>query len=98
MLFRSDLMIVDDSRLNRKMLLKCLRTDGHTCAEAEDGLEAVKRVKERMDDIERGESKMYDVILMDSVMPNLDGPSATRQIRAMGYTGPIFGVTGNGIL
>ena len=29
-------------------------------------------------------------------MPNMDGPTATRQLRTMGYTGAIFGVTGNG--
>ena len=91
-----DVLIVDDSRLNRKMLSKCLRSDGHSCTEAEDGFEAIKVVEERMESVDRGESKMFDVILMDFIMPNLDGPGATRQIRAMGYTGPIFGVTGNG--
>ena len=30
-------------------------------------------------------------------MPNMDGPTATREIRASGYTAPIFGVTGNGL-
>ena len=37
----------------------------------------------------------YDAILMDSVMPVLDGPGATVRIRQMGYTGKVFGVTGN---
>ena len=91
-----DVLIVDDSKLNRKMLSKCLRSDGHSCSEAEDGLDAVMKVKERMEKAKSGGCKMFDVILMDFVMPNLDGPGATRQIRAMGYTGPIFGVTGNG--
>jgi CheY-like chemotaxis protein len=27
----------------------------------------------------------------------MDGPTATRAIRALGYTGRIFGVTGNGV-
>jgi hypothetical protein len=43
-----EILIVDDSRLCRKMLLKCLRADGHTCYEAEDGLEAIAMVKERI--------------------------------------------------
>jgi CheY-like chemotaxis protein len=34
---------------------------------------------------------------MDFVMPKMDGPSATRAIRASGYTAPIFGVTGNAV-
>ena len=27
----------------------------------------------------------------------MDGPTATQHIRALGYTGPIFGVTGNAL-
>jgi CheY-like chemotaxis protein len=32
---------------------------------------------------------------MDFMMPNLDGPGATKAIRAMGYAGKIYGLTGN---
>ena len=93
---QSDVLVVDDSRLNRKMLLKCLRTDGHISIEAEDGLQAIERVKERMNGSDGSNCKPFDAILMDFVMPNMDGPTATRQIRSLGYTGIIFGVTGNG--
>ena len=89
-------LVVDDSRLNRKMLLKCLRTDGHRCTEAEDGLQAIERVKERMDLSNESYGKTFDVILMDFIMPNMDGPTATKEIRSMNYLGAIFGVTGNG--
>ena len=37
----------------------------------------------------------YDVIFTDFMMPKMNGPDATRAIRALGYTGPIIGVTGN---
>jgi hypothetical protein len=30
-------------------------------------------------------------------MPLKDGPTATKELRAMGYVGAIFGVTGNGM-
>ena len=91
-----ELLVVDDSRLNRKMLCKILRGAGHICDEAEDGLQAVVRVKERMADPDQMR-RMYDAILMDFVMPNMDGPTATKEICAMGYQGPIFGVTGNAL-
>jgi CheY-like chemotaxis protein len=90
------LLVVDDSRLNRKMLLKCLRADGHTCSEAADGLEAIAMVKDKIDHANGGNDKPFDAILMDFIMPNMDGPTATQEIRAMGYKAPIFGVTGNG--
>jgi CheY-like chemotaxis protein len=39
----------------------------------------------------------YDVILMDFIMPNMDGPTATRELRRLGYEGLIVGVTGNAL-
>jgi CheY-like chemotaxis protein len=91
-----EVLIVDDSRLCRKMLQKCLRADGHTCYEAEDGLEAIAMVKERIDHARGGGGRPFDAVLMDFIMPNMDGPTATKEIRALGYKAPIFGVTGNG--
>ena len=82
------LLLVDDVGTNRKFLRKLLEQRGHDCEEAEDGLEALNMVKASSLDY-------YDVILMDFVMPNMNGPNATRAIRQLGYTGPIIGVTGN---
>ena len=90
------LLVVDDSRLNRKMLVKCLTADGHVCFESADGLEAISVVKERMDYANGGHAQPFDAILMDFIMPNMDGPTATKEIRDLGYKAPIFGVTGNG--
>ena len=91
-----DVLIVDDSSLNRKLLCKLFRASGHTCEEACDGLEAIEKVGARM---ARGPilNTTYDVVLMDYVMPNMDGPQATKAIRDLGYRGLIFGVTGNAL-
>ena len=39
------------------------------------------------------DKKPYDLILMDVVMPELDGQNATRQLRAHGWQGPIVAST-----
>ena len=85
------MLVVDDSHMNRKMILKALLKEGHVCEEAEDGLQAIAKVLEK----QTTPSTLYDGILMDFVMPNMDGPTATKALRAMGYNGVILGVTGN---
>ena len=86
-----DVLVVDDTSLNRKLLCKLLRASGHSCEEAVNGLCAVEKVTARMS----GVKLSYDAILMDFEMPIMDGPTATEAIRRLGYSGPIFGVTGN---
>jgi CheY-like chemotaxis protein len=82
------ILIVDDSKMNRKMVSKFLKGDDYLCDEAEDGLEAIRMVKENLDTFERGEiRKPYHAILMDSTMPLCNGPTATMKIREMGYSG-----------
>ncbi len=45
--------------------------------------------------VAKAKPNTYDVIFMDSVMPNMDGPTATVKLRSMGHMGAIYGVTGN---
>jgi CheY-like chemotaxis protein len=108
-----EVLVVDDSKLSRRMLLRYLQGESYTCDEAEDGLVAVQKVLKRrqgtsLEDVENSKEmdtdeipgnvlKMYDVILMDFMMPVMDGPTATRKIRDMGYEGLILGVTGNAL-
>jgi signal transduction histidine kinase/ActR/RegA family two-component response regulator len=93
-----DILVVDDSSLNRKMLCRLLRTAGYKCEEANDGQSAVEKVKARMEGgTGTGSKGYYDAILMDFVMPIMDGPTATQAIRGLGYSYPIFGVTGNAL-
>ena len=48
------------------------------------------KVKSQLD-----KGQYYDGILMDFIMPNMDGPSATRAIREMGVQTTVLGLTGN---
>jgi CheY-like chemotaxis protein len=88
-----DVLVVDDSSLNRKMLRKIFLSSGYDCDDASDGLCAIEKVKERLN--RTVGKRSYDAILMDFVMPNMNGPTATEEIRKLGYKGLIFGVTGN---
>ena len=99
-----NILVVDDSRLNRKMLSKCLQQDGHSCIEAEDGLQAVAVIESFLKSINNNNNNdgddddvIYcDLILMDFNMPKMDGPAAATRIRELGYSGCILGVTGSG--
>jgi CheY-like chemotaxis protein len=83
-------LLVDDSSLSRKMMRMCLGDKFDEILEADDGVQAVELVEERM-----ASGSAPDVILMDFMMPNMDGPTATNEIRSLGYRGIIIGVTGN---
>jgi protein-histidine pros-kinase len=63
-------LVVDDSQTNRFLMTRMLEERGHSTTIATDGLEAVEMV-ERAD---------FDVVLMDVMMPGMDGLEATRII------------------
>ncbi len=66
-----NLLVVDDEVRIRSIIKKYAEFEGHTVAEAGDGMEAVRMA--RMTE--------YDLIIMDIMMPELDGFSACREIR-----------------
>ena len=86
------ILVVDDAPLNRTMLIRLLRTRCSSSAEAEDGCVAVEMIRQSM-----AQNAQFDIVLMDYCMPEMDGPSATRIIRDMGFKGLILGVTGNAL-
>jgi CheY-like chemotaxis protein len=63
--------VVDDVFENRALLRALLEPLGFVCIEAENGLQALERLEE----------KLPDLILMDIVMPEMDGREAVRIIR-----------------
>ncbi len=65
------LLIVDDEIRIREMIRKYAQFEGFHCDEAKSGTEAVKMALENE----------YDCIIMDVMMPEMDGFSACRQIR-----------------
>ena len=90
-------LIVDDSYLNRKMIARLLQQRSFVIYEACDGAEAVDCVSASIESRSIDPTVTFDVLVMDFVMPTMDGPTATKQIRALGYRGVIIGVTGNAL-
>lgn len=67
------LLVVDDEEKIRTIIKKYAIFEGNTVTEAQDGMEAVKICRERPND--------FDIIIMDVMMPELDGFSAVTEIR-----------------
>eukprot|EP00826_Nyctotherus_ovalis_P038052 TRINITY_DN3533_c0_g2_i3.p1 TRINITY_DN3533_c0_g2~~TRINITY_DN3533_c0_g2_i3.p1 ORF type:complete len:574 (-),score=107.32 TRINITY_DN3533_c0_g2_i3:172-1893(-) len=84
------ILIVDDTAINRLVLNGMLKTLGYRAKEACNGKEACKIIKEHT----REEGK-FDMVLMDVQMPVMDGMEATCKIRKRHSAKelPIVGVT-----
>ncbi len=65
------ILVVEDNQVNQLVAVRLLGLDGHSCAVAENGAEALRML----------ESEPFDAVLMDVLMPIMDGHTATRQIR-----------------
>ena len=65
------LLIVDDESRIRSLIAKYAAFEGYEVREAENGMQAVELCRENH----------YDLIIMDVMMPELDGFSAVREIR-----------------
>lgn len=65
------ILVVDDEIRIRSIIKKYAEFEGHTVVEAGDGLEAVYLCR----------NNTYDIVIMDIMMPELDGFSACREIR-----------------
>jgi two-component system response regulator MprA len=76
-------LVVDDEPDVREAIETALELEGHRVATAVDGLDALKRLG-------LGE---FDAIVLDILMPNLDGFEVCRRLRAQGNRTPILILT-----
>lgn len=88
---KAKVLVVEDSEINCKLILKILRTYGLNCDLATNGQEAITAYK----------AHKYDLILMDCQMPILNGYEATEIIRKLeektGEHTPIIALTANAL-
>ena len=90
-----NILVVDDAATNRRLLTRLLTNHGHMCDGAEDGNQAVRLVAANMKQDEETGKPLYDTILLDYEMPEMNGPTAAKEMRRMGCDAFIVGITGN---
>jgi CheY-like chemotaxis protein len=71
---RGRILVVEDDPLARALLSKSLERQGHEVETADSGVEALDRLG-------RAESASFDVVLLDIVMPELDGYETLSRIK-----------------
>lgn len=82
------ILLADDLDLNRRLIADMLSLGGHRVDCVGDGAAAVRAVA----------AERYDLVLMDMIMPEMDGLAATRAIRALPRPAgdvPIVALTAN---
>jgi DNA-binding response OmpR family regulator len=80
------LLIVDDEQKIRELIVKYAAFEGYETAEAENGMQAVEVAR----------ATPFDLIVLDIMMPELDGFSAAREIRKTSPNVPIILLSARG--
>ncbi|GHV34605.1 hypothetical protein FACS18949_10970 [Clostridia bacterium] len=81
-------LIVDDVETNLYVAEGLLSPYGLKIETVTSGFAAIDKVKN---------GEIYDIILMDHMMPEMDGIETTKKMRELGYTKPIIALTANAI-
>src|SRR6266404_1310082 len=80
----ANVLVVEDDRLNRNLICKVLRDEGHQIVEACDGAEALELLY-----VQR-----FDLVITDFVMPRLNGLKFVEQLHRLQPRLPIIVITG----
>jgi sigma-B regulation protein RsbU (phosphoserine phosphatase) len=68
----AEILVVDDDRLTRKLLMRTLSAEGYSCRESESGMDAWEQMR----------TQQPSLILLDLEMPGLSGDELLKQLRA----------------
>jgi CheY-like chemotaxis protein len=81
----ASILVVDDSRLDRRLTEECLRRAGHLVTTASDPREALSRI----------ELHPVDLVVTDLTMPGMDGLELLRRVKSGTRTIPVILTTGS---
>lgn len=78
-------LIVDDNEMNRDVLSRRLQREGYLVSTAEDGVKAISMLS----------AEKYDIVLLDIMMPDMDGFETLRSMRnqQLGVDVPVIMLT-----
>ena len=85
-------LVAEDVEVNQKLIVRYLTRVGAEVEAASNGRIAVQMAIDA-----QGRGNPFDLILMDVSMPELDGYQATRELRSIGYRGPIVALTAHAL-
>ena len=91
------ILVAEDNEINQAFLRALLERWGHEVTMVENGQEAVEAIANS----ECNNAHLFDLVLMDGQMPQMDGPSAAKLIRQLDSVQrdvPIIAVTANAMV
>lgn len=87
-LMHARILLADDNPASRLPIAAALRAAGADVTEATNGKLACHQAMEAFHNLQP-----FDVVLMDIRMPEMDGVTAIKQLRKLGYPGPVIALT-----
>lgn len=80
------ILLADDEMSIQKLISGLLEDEGHECVCVEDGTDA----------LEAFESDSFDLVILDVMMPRMDGFATCRELRTRGVTAPVIFLSAKG--
>lgn len=82
----ANVLVIDDTKNIRILLMQCLKFEGYTVTTAKNGTEALNLLSKHN----------FDLIFLDVRMPEISGTEVLRQMRQMGISTPVVMITAFG--
>lgn len=80
------ILLADDEMSIQKLISGLLEDEGHECVCVEDGTDALKAF----------EGNAFDLVILDVMMPRMDGFATCRELRTRGVTAPVIFLSAKG--